>query len=592
MTVPTMSENESKMPEDQDQANQPEIQPEKKTAEDAEFENMMDNYLGKMKKYKLGQIVEAKIVAVRREYALLDFGEKAEGVVPIAEFYDEKGNISLSVGETIPVLLESREEETGQLVVSYKKAMAQVSWVEVIRAHNSGNPIKAKITKAVNKGVIAEISGIEAFLPASQIDIRPTKDLEETVGRELEVRILDCDQRRGKVVVSHRVLAQERSDKASAELFATLNVGDERVVVVKKIMDFGAFADMGGIDGLIPRSEISWDFNPKISDILTVGHDLKVKIIDIDQKKRKIALSRKQMRPDPWEGVAEKFEVGVIAKGKVVRVTQYEAFVAIEEGIQGRIGHEDLNWAKGRKVVSDILKDGDTVRCQVLEINNDRRRLALGLKQLEENPWDKVVEEFPKGIKITGKVTSVTTFGAFIQMTDAIDGMVHVSDITWEKHIKHPKEVLKVGEEVEAIVIEVDAKNQRVKLGIKQLESSPFELYTRQHRKGSAVEGEVKKVMDFAVIVQLAPNIEGRIHVSQISEERVEKPSDAIKVGEKVTALVKDVDNKRQRIELSLRDFLKKQEREEIKAYSQTDVPGGQTFKELFKNIQLDQPEE
>ncbi|MBN1516781.1 30S ribosomal protein S1 [Candidatus Sumerlaeota bacterium] len=563
--------------------------PENASAEEEgpdEFAEMLESSLSQIKKYRTGDIISARVVALESEWALLDFGEKSEGVIALTEFTDNKGKVHLNVGDELAVMVTGRDDETGQLTVSHKRAQERVGWESALASSKNGAAVKGRVIRVVNKGVIVNI-GIDAFMPGSQIDVRPVKNMEEWIGRDVEVCVLDCDPKNRKCIVSRRKVEDSRRQEAASELLDSLKAGDERLVVVKKIMDFGAFCDLGGIDGLIPRSELSWDVNPNPADILKVGDDLKVKIIDINLEKRKIALSRKQMRPDPWESITAEYEAGRTVKGVVVHVTAFEAFVSIEEGVTGRVHHEDLTWAKGRVKVNDHLKVGDPVRCLVLDIDHKRRRLKLGVKQLEANPWQTIEDDFPIKSTVTGEIVSLTNFGAFMRLNEFIDGLIHVTDITWDRSIRDPKQALKVGDTVEAMVLSIDKEKQKINLGLKQLEESPFVAYTRLHKPGSLVEGKVVKLLDFAVVLELASGVEGFIHVSQLSDERVEKPTDMVKEGDLLQAQISKIDNKRRRVELSRRAMIREQERKEIEHYAQGAQPAGQTFAELFDGLNI-----
>ena len=555
-------------------------------ADMANFDNMVEDYLGKMSKHSTGQVVTARVVDVKRLYALLDIGDKAEGVVDINEFADTNGNIHLSVGDQIEVLLQQRDDETGQLKVSHRKAKERSSWTTIATNQRDRIPMTGRVFEAVNKGVIVDV-GVRAFMPASQIDISRVEKLEDWVGQEVEVLVLEYNQKSRRVIVSRRQVIEKEREKAVQKLFQELEVGQDRTVIVKKIMDFGAFVDLGGIDGLIPRSEISWDVGAHPSEHLIEGHDLKATVIALDEKARKITLSRRRKRPDPWEKILEKYPEGSTIKGRVARMTNFEAFVAIEEGIQGRLHHTNLSWTKGRHKISEYLKEGDGVRCIVLSLDPAKRRMSLGLKQLSQDPWTELEGEFPIGSKVTGEVVSLTNFGAFVRLNEYIDGMVHISDLTWDRNTKSPAQLLTVGQQVEAIVLSIDLEQRRVNLGIKQLETSPFETFTRQYGMGKVVEGKVVRIMDFGVIVELSPSVDGVIRISQLAEERVEKASDVVGIGDIVKAIVVKIESKRQRIELSRQQYLRDEEKREIATYMNRNESGGQSLAELLSNIQL-----
>ncbi|MCX8036502.1 MAG: 30S ribosomal protein S1 [Candidatus Sumerlaeia bacterium] len=551
-----------------------------------EFGQMLDAYLDKIQDFSAGDIVEAEIVDVKRTYVLVDVGDKAEGVIEIDEFVDPQGEIRVAVGDRIPVRIMGRETETGQVYVSYRQAAAEIAWQRITEAAKQQSALTGRVVQVVKSGLIVDV-GIPAFMPASQIDTSRVENLDEWVGREIQVCVLETDRERKRVIVSRRKLLQEDAERKRRRILESLEVGQERVVRVRKIMDFGAFADLGGIDGLIPRSEVSWEINADPKEYLKEGRDLKVRVISVDRETGRIALSRKQARPDPWEKIEEKYPPDTIVKGKVVGLADFGAFVSLEEGVRGLIHASDLSWDKGPKKVEDYLRLGDTVKAVVLSVDKAQRRMSLGLKQVTKDPWLEVEEKFPPQTVVKGTVTAVTSYGAFVRLTDAIEGLIHVSDMSWEKKPKSPSHYVKVGDEVEAIVLRLDSEKRRINLGLKQMAKSPFERFVESHRVGSVVQGQVTSVTPYGVFVQLAPEVEGLIHISQLDTERVEKPEDVVKVGDTVEAKVIKIDSREQKISLSRRAFLKEQESREVAAYTQKTSAVGLNIGELLRELNL-----
>jgi len=558
---------------------------------EAEFDSLLQEYLEKIHDYAAGDIIDATIVDVKRDYVLVDVGDKAEGVVNMEELVDAQGEIHVSVGDQIPVKILGRDNETGQVSVSYRRALGELAWHRVREASKRKTPVTGRVAQVVKSGLIVDV-GVPAFMPASQIDTSRVEKLEEWVGREVAAYVIDLDMDRRRVVLSRRRLVEEDEERQRKRILESLEPGQERVVRIKKILDFGAFADLGGIDGLIPRDEVSWERGADPREFLKEGRDLKVKVLSVDHETGRVSLSRKQVKPDPWEKIEEKFPVDTVVKGKVVGVADFGAFVSLEEGIRGMIHSSDLSWAAGRKKVEDYLKVGDSVRAVVLEVDKGRRRMALGLKQITQDPWEEIEGTFRAGKVVKGPVTSVTAYGAFMRLTPDLEGLIHVSDMGWEKKIKSPGDYVKVGDEVEAVVLRIDRERRRINLGLKQLSKSPFERYLQEHREGAIVHGTVTRLTDFGAFVELAPEVEGLIHVSQLEDRRIEKPEEAVKAGQEIDAKILKVDKKNQKISLSRRAFLKEQEAREVEAYTSQFSSGGMKMGELLRDLKIQPADE
>lgn len=551
-----------------------------------EFNALLDQYLDKIHDFFSGEIVDATIVDVKRTYVLVDVGDKAEGVIEIEEFVDPQGEIRVSVGDTIPVQILDRESETGQVHVSYRRAVSELAWERVREAVERQVPVTGHVVQVVKSGVIVDI-GVPAFMPASQIDTARVEDLSVWLNREVSAYVLDLDRERQRVVLSRRKLAQEDEQRKRQRILESLEPGQERVVRVKRILDFGAFADLGGIDGLIPRSEVSWDREAEPKDFLREGHDLKVRILNVDRETGRVSLSRKQARPDPWEKIEDKYPVQTIIKGRVVGLADFGAFVSLEEGIRGMIHASDLSWEGGPKKVADFLHVGDVVKAVILDLDKERRRMSLGLKQVTKDPWLEIEERFPPQTVTRGTITAVTNYGAFVRLTDNVEGLIHISDMTWEKKPKTPSHYVQIGQEVEVVVLKLDRDRRRIGLGFKQLARSPFERFVDEHREGFEVRGEVTRITPFGAFVQLAPDVEGLIHISQLDDKRVEKAEEAVQVGQTVEAKITKIDRKTQKIGLSRRAFMKEQESREVAAYTSKSGAVGVRMGDLLRGLNI-----
>lgn len=554
--------------------------------EPEEFDQLLEEYLDRIHDFASGDIIDAEIVDVKRDYVLVDVGDKAEGVIDVNEFVDAQGDIHVSVGDKIPVQILGREPETGQVRVSYGRALAELAWERVEEAHRRQTPVTGRVSRTVRSGVLVDV-GLPAFMPASQIDTSRVENLEDWVDREVAAYVIDLDRSRERVVVSRRKLVQEDEERKRQRILESLEPGQTRVVRIKKILDFGAFADLGGIDGLIPRVEVSWERGSHPNQYLREGRDLKVRVVNVDRDKGRITLSRKRVRPDPWEKIDEKYPPETVVKGKVVGLANFGAFIGLEEGVRGMIHASDLSWGGGRKKVTDFLRVGDSVKAVVLEADKEQRRLSLGLKQITMDPWVEVEEKFPPGTVVKGAVTAVTNYGAFVRLTEHVEGLVHVSDMSWDKKVKNPSQYVQVGQEVEAVVIKTERDRRRINLGLKQMTKSPFERFVDENREGSVVTGKVTRLADFGAFVQLAPDVEGLIHISQLDDQRVEKTEEAVKPGETVEAKVVKIDKKNCKIGLSRRAFIKEQTRRETAAYMSRSDSGGMKMGELLQGLNI-----
>lgn len=496
-----------------------------------------------------GQIVTGKIIEVRPKEVLVDIGYKSEGVVPGNEFEDIK---SVKVGDEVQVLIERLEDRYGMVVLSKEKAEFKENWEKILTICNEGGTISGKVKGVVKGGLLVNI-GVEAFLPASQIDIIPPRNLNEYVGNVYDFKVVKINQDRQNIVLSRRELIEQERAEKRARLLEEMTPGDIRKGTVKNITDFGAFIDLNGIDGLLHITDMSWGRIGHPSEMLTIGDDIDVVVLDINRDKERVSLGLKQKFANPWENIDEKYPVGGKVQGRVVNLVPYGAFVELEPGVEGLVHVTELSWTKRIAKPSDVLKAGQEIEAVVLGINREEQKISLGIRQLEANPWDAAEEKYPIGSTIKGKIRNLTSYGAFVELEEGLDGMVHVSDISWTRKINHPSEVLKKGEEIEAVVLEIDKENQRIALGIKQLSEDPWEKIDQLYKVGDLVEGKVTKLASFGAFVGLDHDIDGLVHISQVSEERVDKIKNVLKVGQEVSARVIKIDKSERRIGLSIK---------------------------------------
>jgi len=496
-----------------------------------------------------GEIVKGTIIEVRNKEVLVDIGYKSEGVVPINEFLEPE---AVKVGAEIDVLIEKLENKEGTVVLSHEKAEFKKNWERILSICNEGGRVMGKVKSVVKGGLIVNV-GVEAFLPSSQIDMTTPKNLQQFVGNSYEFKVVKINQERQNIVLSRRELIEaERNDKR-AKLLAEMVPGDIRKGTVKNITDFGAFIDLNGLDGLLHITDMSWGRLNHPSEVLKVGQELDVVVLDVNKEKERVSLGLKQKMANPWDNIESKYPVGAKVKGKVVSLVPYGAFVQIEPGVEGLVHVTELSWTKRVAKPSDILKQDQELEAVVLGINRDEQKISLGIRQLESNPWDSAETRYTVGTKVKGKVRNLTSYGAFVELEEGIDGMVHVSDMSWTRKINHPSEMLKKGDEVEATVLEVDRANQRIALGMKQLEVDPWENIEKLYRVGDLVQGKVTKLASFGAFVGLQHEIDGLVHISQISEERVDKIKNVLKVGQDVSARVVKIDRGERRIGLSIK---------------------------------------
>ncbi len=499
--------------------------------------------------FAAGNIVKGSIIEVRPKEVLVDIGYKSEGVISANEFEDIK---AMKVGDEIDVLIEKLEDKEGMVVLSKEKAEFKKNWERILTICNEGGTIAGKVKAIVKGGLLVNI-GVEAFLPASQIDVSTPKNLAQYVGNTYDFKVVKINQERQNIVLSRRELIEQERTERRQKLLLEMTPGDIRKGTVKNITDFGAFIDLNGIDGLLHITDMSWGRIGHPSEILKVGQDIDVVVLDINREKERVSLGLKQKLANPWDTIEQKYPVGARVKGKVVNLVPYGAFVELEPGVEGLVHVTELSWTKRIAKPSDILKADQEVEAVVLGINREEQKISLGLRQLEANPWDQAPEKYRPGTRVKGKIRNLTSYGAFIELEEGLDGMIHVSDISWTRKINHPSEVLKKGEEVEAVVLEVDKANQRIAVGIKQLGQDPWANIDQFYKIGDLVTGNVTKLASFGAFVGLQHEIDGLVHISQISEERIDKIKNVLKVGQEVTARVIKIDKNDRRIGLSVK---------------------------------------
>jgi small subunit ribosomal protein S1 len=500
-------------------------------------------------KLKEGAIVPGIVTEIRQNEVVVDIGGKAEGIIPASEFGDLG---ELQIGSQIEVILEKLEDKNGNPIISYDLAQQKKNWENILQKCSEGSVVSGRVKTKVKGGLIVSI-GVDSFLPASHIDIQPPKNLDQYIGQTYDFKVLKINQDRKNIVLSRRELIEEQRHQKRRDLLESIQPGQIRKGVVKNITDFGAFIDLDGMDGLLHITDMSWGRISHPSEMLKQGEEVQVMIIEVNREKERVSLGLKQTTKNPWDDIEHKFPVGAKVRGKVVNLVPYGAFVEIEPGVEGLVHITEMSWTKRITKPSEILKVGQELDAVVLGIQKEEQKISLGIRQLEPNPWDMVRHNYPIGARVRGKVRNMTTYGAFIELEEGIDGMVHVSDMSWTRKINHPSELLKKGDEVDAIVLDVDPQQQRISLGMKQLTPDPWSDIDSFFRIGDVVQGTVTKITSFGAFVELANGIDGLVHISQITEERVDKVKDVLKPGQAVTARVIKIDRDERRLGLSIK---------------------------------------
>ena len=513
------------------------------------FENLFEQSLTE-NDYKVGDVVKGQVVEVQEDYVLVDIAYKSEGLIPISEFRVVEGKSAIEVGQEVEVYIDRIENENGMVVLSKDKADMLRAWNDISRAAENEEVIEGTIIAKVKGGLSVDI-GVKAFLPGSQIDLRPVRNMDSYIGKQYKFKVIKFNKKRGNIVLSRRALLEQERESLRSQTLDAMKEGSVVKGIVKNITDYGAFIDLGGMDGLLHITDMSWGRVKHPSEVVNVGDELDVMVLKFDNEKERVSLGVKQLKEDPWANVQKSFPIGAKVSGKVVSLAEYGAFVELAEGVEGLIHVSEMSWTKRVKHPSQILNVDDEATCQVLEIDLENRRISLGMKQLEQNPWLEMKDTYPPGTIIEGEVKSVTDFGIFVGIEEGIDGLVHISDFSWTRRINHPSELHNKGDKVRAVVLGVDIENERFSLGIKQLEGDPWASIEDKYPIGSQHDVKVTKTADFGVVVELESDIEGLIHISELSTKRVDKPEDVVKVDESIRAEIITIDRDARKIGLS-----------------------------------------
>jgi len=524
-------------------------------------EELEQLYEESLKHIQEGEIVRGRVVHIGRDSVLVDVGYKSEGMIDLDEFPDQGRH--LQVGEEVDVLLEEKEDSEGQVILSKEKANRIKIWDDISKKYDNNDVVDGVVVARIKGGLTVDI-GLKAFLPGSQIDLRPVRNLDKLIGERLQMRIIKLNKRRGNIVLSRRVLLEEERQRAKEKTLASLAEGQIIEGVVKNITEYGAFIDLGGIDGLLHITDMSWGRVSHPSELFAIGDKVRVMVLKFDQEHERVSLGLKQMTPDPWMDVAEKYPETSRVSGKVVSITDYGAFVELEEGIEGLVHVSQMSWARRTRHPSKIVNIGDTIEAVVLSVDKDKKRISLGMKQIEPNPWTTVDERYPVGSEVEGKVRNLTDFGAFIALEEGIDGLIHISDMSWTQRVKHPSEILKKGQKVRAVVLNVDKDNERLSLGLKQMELDPWTQVQTKYHVGQDARVKVVKVTNFGAFAELEDGVEGLIHLSELSREKITDPEEVVSVGQELDAKIIKIDVETRKIGLSVRAFMEDNERQEV----------------------------
>jgi small subunit ribosomal protein S1 len=515
-------------------------------------EEFEDFYRQSLQDLEEGEVVRGHIVAVKETEVLVDVGYKSEGTIPIEEF--QRSGIVPVVGGEIEVYLEMKEDAEGLIVLSKEKADKIKVWDVITRAYEKGAPIEGRVVEVVKGGLSVDV-GVKAFLPGSQVDLRPVKNLASMLGQPIRARVIKLNRRRGNVVLSRRVVLEEEREEKRKHTLSILQEGLVLPGVVKNITEYGAFIDLGGIDGLLHITDMSWGRISHPSEMVQVGDKLEVVVLHFDRETGRVSLGHKQKGPDPWETVEQRFPAGSRHRGKVVSLTNYGAFVELEKGVEGLVHVSEMSWTRRVRHPSKLVNVGDEVEVIVLEVNRAQKRISLGMKQVEPDPWEVIDQRYQPGLRVQGRVRNLTDFGAFVELEPGIDGLLHISDMTWARNVTHPSEVLKKGQTIETVVLHVDKEAKRISLGLKQIQPDPWDGVLQKYPVGSNVKGKVVRLADFGAFVELEPGIDGLLHISQMSNRPVARPEDVVQLGDELTLKVIRVDPNERRIGLSLRDL-------------------------------------
>lgn len=569
---------------------------EQQNSTEIDFGAILEQFEQEQTVFHSGELVTGTVVGVSDRGVLVDFGYKSEGIVPTEEFTSSTGEVNVQKGDSVEVVIKSIHSGDAPPQLSRNDAVSRKSWGEIESSYNQEKPIIGRVIDKTKGGLRIDINGVEAFLPGSQVDSRPIRNLDSYIGQEIEAKIIKFSRRRNNIVLSRKALTDEVVNQQKSETLNNIEIGYVVEGTIKNLTDYGAFVDIGGIDGLLHVTDMSWGRLHNPGELFKVGDTVQVKVLKLDREKEKVSLGYKQLLPDPWSTVVEVYPVDSKLKGKVSSVTDYGVFVELEPGVEGLVHVSEVSWSKRSKSPKRIFKNGEEVDVQVLGVDTDERRISLGMKQLQPNPWDLVEDKYPVGTKVRGKVRNLTDFGAFVELEDGIDGLVHVSDITWAKKVKHPKEVLKKDQEVDAVVTNIDRHGKRLSLSIKELTPSAWETFVATHRPGDIVKGKVSRFAGFGVFVELGEGLEGLCHISELSDERVERPEQVVQMGQEMDFKILRIEHDDQRIGLSARAVGKEDEPIiDTRMYS-TEAKGGMASLAELANLKFgkaaDEPKE
>lgn len=529
-----------------------------------------------------GDIIEGTIVAVTDKDVIVDVGFKSEGIIPKEEFIDLD---NLKVGDTVEVFLENPEDMEGQVLLSRRKVYFLRTWENLIKKHQNDETIKGRIMRRIKGGFVVDLGGVDAFLPGSQVDVKPIRDFDAFVGQELDLKIVKVNELRKNIVVSRRVIIEKTLESKRGQILETLQKGQVRRGLVKNITDFGVFIDLGGVDGLLHITDLSWGRVNHPSEVVKLDQELDVMILDFDENKSRISLGLKQLQPHPWENVEERFPIGSKVKGRVVSLADYGAFIELDKGIEGLIHVSEMSWSQHIKNPAQIMKEGDEVEAVVLNIEPEDRKISLGLKQLTPDPWENIQEKYPVQSRHKGIVRNLTPFGAFVELEEGVDGLVHISDLSWTKKVRHPSEIVKKNQEIEVVVLDINKEERRIALGHKQVETNPWDTFQETYNVGVETEGKISRLIDKGVIVTLPLGVDAFVPLNHLGKPNIKRASDHFKVGDNLPLKVIEFDKENKRIVLSVSEYLKGKEKTEVDAYMAAHNFAPTTVGELVKGV-------
>jgi small subunit ribosomal protein S1 len=550
------------------------------------MESVMDMYEESFKRFAEGEVVTGRVISIDKDHVLVDIGYKSEGQVRIQEFLDESGNVTAKIGDAIEVMVEWWDDEDERVLLSKDKAANIKVWEAIKQSYDEEGTVKGTISNRVKGGFSVDI-GVPAFLPGSQADLRPIRNLDDMVGKEFDFKILKYNRKRSNIVLSRRAILEKEMEEKRSTTLATIHEGKIIEGAVKNITEYGVFVDLGGVDGLLHITDISWGRVKHPSELFSIGDSVTVKILNLDLENERVSLGMKQLNEDPWTLAAGKYAVSSRVTGKVVSLTDYGAFIELEEGIEGLIHVSEMSWTRKIRHPSKVVSVGEMVEAVVLDIKPESRRISLGMKQVVPNPWDVISEKYPIGTTIEGKIKNITDFGLFIGIDEGIDGLVHISDISWIKRIKHPSELFNKGDVVQAIVLDIEKEHERFSLGIKQLQDDPWASVAERYEVGKEITGTVTNLTDFGIFVELEEGIEGLVHVSEISKEKIKTPTEKFKIGDVISARVMNINSDERRIGLSIKRLEIEDEQSLLNEYVNNMGPATSTFGEILReNLQ------